>query len=97
MSPDRFKVEPAKTAGTKRAEAPVGYLDDGLSEVRPSAQQAVQVVPLLLQGAQVRLQLVLGALVPHREELPADVQRVDEGGLVPLEQELRVLRNQRRR
>lgn len=81
----------------QRAEPLVGYLDDCLSEVRPSDQQALQVVPLLLQGSQVRLQLVLGALVSHWEELPADVQRVDEGGLVPLEQELRVLRDQRRR
>lgn len=68
------------------------YLDDGLGEVHPPAQQAVEVVPLLLQGSQIRLQLILGLLVPHGEELPADVQSVDETGLITLEQQLCVLR-----
>lgn len=82
------------TCGWTWSVPPRSYLDDGLDEVHPSTQQAMQVVPLLLQGSQVCLQLVLGSLVSHWEELPADVQRVDECGLIPLEQELRVLRNQ---
>ena len=69
-----------------------GYLDDRLGEVHPPAQEPAEIVPLLLQGPQVRLQLGLGLLVPHGEELPADLQGVDEGALVPLEQQLCVLR-----
>ena len=68
------------------------YLDDGLGEVHPSAQQAVKVLPLLLQHPQLLLQLTLGLLVPHGEELPAHLQRVDERALIPLEQQLCVLR-----
>lgn len=74
------------------SSAPQSYLDDGLSEVHPSAQQAVEAVPLLLQGSQVCLQLILGLLIPHREELPSDVQSVNESGLIPLEEKLCVLR-----
>lgn len=55
----------------------------------------MEVVPLLLQGSQVCLQLSLDLLVPHGEELAADVQGVDEAGLIPLEQQLRVLRSER--
>lgn len=55
----------------------------------------MEVVPLFLQGSQVRLQLSLDLLVPHGEELAADVQGVDEAGLIPLEQQLRVLRSER--
>ncbi len=72
------------------------YLDDGLGQVHAASQQAVQVVPLLLQRPQVGLQLGLGLLVPHGEELPADVQRVDEAALIPLKQQLGVLRRNRR-
>lgn len=61
------------------------YLDDGLSEVHPCLQQAVEVLPLLLQ-------LVLGFLVSHGEDLPTQLQRVQERGLVVLEQLLGVLR-----
>lgn len=76
----------SKTSDEKR------YLDDLLGELRPPAQKAVQAVPLLLQGSQVALQPGLRLLVPHGEELPADLQSVDEAALVPLEHLLRVLR-----
>lgn len=72
------------------------YLDDGLGELHPLSQQTVQVIPLLLQGSQIRLELSLGLLVPHREELPADLQSVYEAALIPLEQQLRVLRINKR-
>jgi len=68
------------------------YLYDGLGELQPAAQHAVQLVPLVLQGAQLRLQLGLGLLVPHGEELAAHLQSVDEAALMPLEQQLCVLR-----
>lgn len=74
------------------SSAPQSYLDDGLGEVHPSAQQAVEAVPLLLQRSQVCLQLILGLVIPHRKELPADVQSVNESGLIPLEEQLCVLR-----
>lgn len=75
----------------RRRQDATAYLDDGLGEVHPPAQQAVEVVPLLLQGSQIRLELSLGLLVPHGEELPADLQSVDEAALIPLEQQLCVL------
>lgn len=68
------------------------YLKNGLSEVYPSVQQAVEVVPLLLQGSQILLQLAPGLLVPHGEQLSADLQSVDEAALMPLEQQLCALR-----
>lgn len=74
------------------SSAPQSYLNDGLGQFHPSTQQAVEAVPLLLQGSQVCLQLILGLLIPHREELPADVQSVNESGLIPLEEQLCVLR-----
>lgn len=55
----------------------------------------MQVVPLLLQRPQVRLQPSLRLLVAHGEELPADLQSVDEAALVPLEQQLSVLRRRK--
>lgn len=60
-------------------------LDDGLSEVQPCAQRTVEGVPLLLQGSQISLEPGLGLLIPHGEELPADLQSVDEAALIPLE------------
>ncbi|TNN39879.1 hypothetical protein EYF80_049951 [Liparis tanakae] len=67
------------------------YLYDGLGELQPAAQHAVQLVPLVLQGAQLRLQLGLALLVPHGEELAAHLQSVDEAALMPLEQQLRAV------
>lgn len=69
------------------------YRDDSLGEVHPFAQQTVEIVPLLLQRPQVHLQLSLGLLVPHGEQLSADLQSVDETALIPLEQQLCVLRS----
>lgn len=51
----------------------------------------MQVVPFLLQRSQIRLELRLCLFVAHGEELPADLQGVDEAALVPLKQQLRVL------
>lgn len=53
----------------------------------------MEVVPLLLQGSQILLQLGLGLLVPHREQLSADLQSVNEAALISLEQQLCVLRS----
>lgn len=75
---------------------PLTDLDDGISEVHPPPQQAVEVVPLLLQGAQICLDLSLGLFVPHGEELPAQLQSVDESALIPLEQQLGMLWKRRR-
>lgn len=68
-------------------------LENGLGELYPTVQQVVELVPLLLQVPQVLLQLGLGLFVPHGEELPTNLQRVEEAALIPLEQQLRVLRS----
>lgn len=68
------------------------YLDDGLGQLHPLAQQTLEVLPLLLQGPQVCLQLLLRLLIRHGEEVPADLQSVDEGGLIALKLQLGVLK-----
>lgn len=52
----------------------------------------METVPLLLQCPQICLKLSLGLLVPHGEQLTANLQSVDETALIPLEQHLFVLR-----
>lgn len=76
---------------TRRNRLQGRYLDDGLGQVHALAQQPVEVVPLLLQRPQIHLQLSLRLLVAHGEELAANLQSVDEGALVPVEQQLCVL------
>lgn len=52
----------------------------------------MEIVPLLLQCPQICLKLSLGLLVPHGKQLTANLQSVDETALIPLEQQLFVLR-----
>ena len=68
-----------------------GYLDDGLGEGGPCAQQVVHVVPVLLQGSQLLLQPGLGLLVPHGEQLPAHFQRLEVATLVALGEQVHAL------
>lgn len=58
---------------TKTTQDVKQYLKNGLSEIYSMVQQAVEVVPLLLQGSQILLQLGPGLLIPHGEELSADL------------------------
>lgn len=67
------------------------HLDDGVGQLRPPAQQVLELVPVLLQGPEVGLKLLLRLLVGHGEELPAQVQSVDETGLITLELQLGTL------
>lgn len=69
------------------------YLQYGFRESPPFSQHTAGVLPVLLQGAQLRPQVRLRLCASHEEELLTELQRLRIGTLVPLEQDLCMLQD----